>query len=84
MSPLYYISYRIPLPLCLFVKNSLYLFNIIEKKHLKGIIKDVFCTKSVSALHFAHVSFFPCGRTQKFCSGIVTHIVVGNLCKNVR
>ena len=35
-------------------------------------------------LHFAYVSFSPFGRTKNFCSGTVTHIVAGNLCKNIR
>ena len=37
--------------------------------------------KESECLHFEQVSFSPFGRTKNFFSGIVAHIVVGNLCK---
>ena len=56
------------------VKSNICTDLLIETVYLNNV--------SVYILHMCHFSL--CGRTQNFCSGIVAHIVVGNLYKNVR
>ena len=52
--------------------------------HVYGKVIPKIDESKVTVMSDVYMSHSPLGETKNFCSIIVTHFIVGNLCKNVR